>query len=263
MPNQPMLTISDLNVDLGHGMHANRVLNAVSMHVDRGSSIGLVGESGSGKSTLAKTIVGIHQTAGGTIAFDGVNLASAPRTTLRRLRRRMQLIPQDPYSSLNPRRTVGQTLAEAIDPVRAQVRTHRDDIAQTLNMVSLETDVIDRYPHEFSGGQRQRIAIARALVTKPDLIIADEITSALDVSTQAEILTLLSRLRQELNLTLLFISHNLAVVRELCDGVVVLLHGDVVEQGDVEDVFRHPTSDYTRTLIESVPGGPAFTLDAT
>jgi ABC-type glutathione transport system ATPase component len=223
--------------------------------------VGVVGESGSGKSTLAKTIIGMHRPTEGSVVFAGTDLTSGSPRRSRPVMRRMQYIPQDPYSSLDPRRTVGQTLAEAIDPCRSRVRSHRARIAEALRAVALGEDAIGRYPHEFSGGQRQRIAIARALVTDPEIIIADEITSALDVSTQAEILALLQRIRTDLGLTMLFISHNLAVVHELCDEVVVLLHGDVIETGDVADVFRRPASDYTRRLIESVPGGPSFTLE--
>ena len=261
-PESPLLQISDLVVSLGHGRRRARVLNGVGLDLSRGSTVGLVGESGSGKSTIAKTAIGIHRPDSGSIIFDGTELAGADRRTKAAVRRRLQLIPQDPYSSLDPRRRIGQTLAEAMDPVRARVRPHRDRISAALASVALDDSAIDRYPHEFSGGQRQRIAIARALVTEPELIIADEITSALDVSTQAEILTLLARLRDELRLSMLFISHNLAVVEEVCDEVVVLLHGDVVEQGRVADVFAHPRSAYTRTLLESVPGGPGFHLDA-
>ena len=256
-----LLDVSSLVVSLGHGLRSTQVLNGVDLTAPRGTTVGLVGESGSGKSTIAKTIIGVHRTQSGSIRFDDTELVGASRRTRAGMRRRIQMIPQDPYSSLDPRRTIGQTLAEAIDPVGARVRPHRGRIAEALRSVSLDESAIARYPHEFSGGQRQRIAIARALVTEPELIIADEITSALDVSTQAEILALLGRLRDELNLTMLFISHNLAVVEQLCDDVVVLLHGDVVEAGPVARVFRQPASDYTRTLLESVPGGPGFHLD--
>ncbi|MFV9426392.1 ABC transporter ATP-binding protein [Microbacterium sp. S1037] len=262
MSDTPLLSISDLAVDLGHGIRSTRVLHGVDLRVDRGRTIGIVGESGSGKSTLAKTIVGLHRVAAGSVVFDGIELASAPRSVVAAVRRRVQYIPQDPFSSLDPRRTIGQTLAEAIDPRGASLRRHRKRIVKALASVALGPDAVDRYPHEFSGGQRQRIAIARALVVDPDVIVADEITSALDVSTQAEILQLLGRLRDEHGLTMLFISHNLAVVEELCDEVVVLLHGRIVEQGPIEAVFADPRDDYTRRLLESVPGGAAFDISA-
>ena len=262
MSESPVLTISGLDVDLGHGLGMTRVLSGIDLAVDRGSAVGVVGESGSGKSTLAKTIVGIHRATSGSIVFDGTELTAATRRTLQPRRRRMQYIPQDPFSSLDPRRTIGQTLAEAIDPVRARQRRHQDRIVEALSSVALDADTVERYPHEFSGGQRQRIAIARALVVDPDVIIADEITSALDVSTQAEILRLLEGLREQLGLTMLFISHNLAVVEQLCDEVVVLLHGAIVERGSTADVFSDPRDAYTRRLLESVPGGPAFDVTA-
>jgi ABC-type glutathione transport system ATPase component len=255
----PLLVISGLNVILGHGMSANHVLRDVDVAVGRGTTVALVGESGSGKSTIARTIVGIHKPVSGSIHFDG-EASTADRT---QLRRRIQLIPQDPYSSLDPRRTVGHTLAEAVDPIRVRAKANRAKIIAALAAVGLDESMIDRYPHEFSGGQRQRIAIARALVAEPELIIADEITSALDVSTQAEILALLDKLRKELQLTMLFITHDLAVVHQICDEVVVLLNGDVMEVGRVADVFRSPRSDYTRMLIQSVPGGPQFNLERT
>ena len=256
-----LLEVSSLVVSLGHGLRSTQVLSGVDLAAPRGATVGLVGESGSGKSTIAKAIVGIHRAQRGSIRFDGIELVGASRRIRARVRRRIQLVPQDPYSSLDPRRTIGQTLAEAIDPMGARVRPHRERIAEALRSVALDETALSRYPHEFSGGQRQRIAIARALVTEPEMIIADEITSALDVSTQAEILALLARLRDELQLTMLFISHNLAVVEQLCDQVIVLLHGNVVEAGPMDQVFRDPQSAYTRTLLESVPGGPGFHLD--
>lgn len=258
----PVLRITGLDVDLGSGLGTARVLSQVNLDVARGSAVGVVGESGSGKSTLAKTIIGMHRASAGSIVYDGTDLTTVRRKALQPLRRRLQYIPQDPFSSLDPRRTIGQTLAEAIDPVHARLRRHRGTIVDALAAVTLGEDTVDRYPHEFSGGQRQRIAIARALVVDPDVIIADEITSALDVSTQAEVLRLLARLRAELGLTMLFISHNLAVVEELCDHVMVLLHGRVVEAGPTAEVFSDPQNAYTRKLLESVPGGPAFDVTA-
>ncbi|MDP9635289.1 peptide/nickel transport system ATP-binding protein [Rhodococcus cercidiphylli] len=258
--DNPILEVHGLDVTLGQRSKATKILNGIDLTLQRGSTVALVGESGSGKSTIAKTVIGIHRADRGSIRFAGTELVGASRRTRRSVRRRIQLVPQNPYSSLDPRRTIGQTLAEAIDPVLARVGPNRERVSSLLAMVALDDSAITRYPHEFSGGQRQRIAIARALATDPEVVIADEITSALDVSTQAEILDLLARLRQELQLTVLFISHNLAVVSQICDDIVVLLGGDVVESGSVRQVFADPQSEYTRTLIDSVPGGPAFGL---
>ncbi|EMY32663.1 oligopeptide ABC transporter ATPase [Arthrobacter crystallopoietes BAB-32] len=194
----PLLEVDDVVVELGSGAARARILNHVSLTVRRGQTLGLVGESGSGKSTLAKTLVGNLVPASGTIRFDGRDTKGLKGTRLRTLRRQVQLIPQDPYSSLNPRRTIGQALAEAIDPRGGNPRRHSRDIAEWLERVSLPAEAATRYPHEFSGGQRQRIAIARALAVRPELIIADEITSALDLTTQADILNLLAKLRRDL-----------------------------------------------------------------
>jgi ABC-type glutathione transport system ATPase component len=260
MTTHPALEVDQLVVRFGHGAGAVEVLHAVDLALWQGQTVGLVGESGSGKSTLAKAVVGVVPVASGTVRVDGQDLATMPRRERQELVRALQLIPQDPYSSLNPRRTIGQTMAEALDPVRARVREHRDRIAHWLELVKLPVDALDRFPHEFSGGQRQRIAIARALVTEPRIVIADEITSALDVSVQAEILQLLDRLRHELDLTMLFISHNLAVVRQVCDEVAVLFQGDLVEHGPSRRVFDEPEHDYTQRLLASVPGSPTFSL---
>ncbi len=256
----PILAVKNLTVTLGHGIQTARVLHDVSLSVDAGMTLGIVGESGSGKSTIAKTLVGLHRPDAGLMVFDGINLGGASRRERASVRRRIQLIPQDPYSSLDPHLTIGQTLAEAIDPIRARVSRHKAEIDAALAAVALDPSVASKYPFEFSGGQRQRIAIARALIVRPDVIIADEVTSALDVSTQAEILSLLRDLKHGLNLTVIFISHNLAVVNQICEEVVVILHGEVVEHGRVRDVFSNPQRDYTRRLIESVPGGRQFSL---
>jgi ABC-type glutathione transport system ATPase component len=262
VPTPSLVHVDSLVVVLGHGRSARTVLDQVDLAVRRGGAHGLVGESGSGKSTLAKTIVGVHRPASGQIRLGGIPL---PRRGLRGRRPaglpRVQLVPQDPWSSLDPRRTVAETIAEAVDPVRARVAPARERIRTLLEQVRLDADAADRYPHQFSGGQRQRIAIARALAADPDLLIADEITSALDLTTQAEILDLLAGLRTRLGLTMLFISHDLAVVREVSDEVTVLLHGRVVEQGPTEDVFARPCAEYTRRLLAADPGAPGFSLD--
>jgi peptide/nickel transport system ATP-binding protein len=254
----PLLRVEDLTVELGHGVAARRVLKSVSFDIPRGSTLALVGESGSGKTTLARTLVGVHRPSGGRILVDGTPLRSARG---RAGAATVQMIPQDPYSSFDPRRTVAQSLAEALDPVRARVGPARPRIAELLGQVSLDPDSMDRYPHEFSGGQRQRLAIARALAPGPRFVIADEITSALDLTTQAEILNLLADLRRRLSLTMLFISHDLAVVRHVSDAVAVLLHGDLVELGPTGATFAAPSHPYTAQLLASVPGDPRFRLD--
>jgi ABC-type oligopeptide transport system ATPase subunit len=256
----PVLEVRDLEVTFGSGHSAAKVLRGVSATIERGKTLGIVGESGSGKSTLAKAIVGLVGASNGSIAFNGSDVSRMTSPQRRAMRRAVQMIPQDPYSSLNPRRTIGQTLAEAIDPVRSNPRDHRDKISHWLSTIRLDADVAERYPHEFSGGQRQRIAIARALAVEPKLIIADEITSALDLSVQAEILNLISRLRTQLDLTMAFISHDLDVVHHVSDQIMVLFHGEVVELGDVDTVYGNPNHPYTRRLIDSVPGGPGFDI---
>jgi ABC-type glutathione transport system ATPase component len=254
----PLLSVEDLTVELGHGAATRKVLKGVSFDIPRGSTLALVGESGSGKTTLARTLVGVHRPSSGRILVDGAPLRT-PRG--RAGAATVQMIPQDPYSSFDPRRTVAQSLAEALDPIRARVKPARTRIAELLSQVSLDPDAMDRYPHEFSGGQRQRLAIARALAPRPRFVIADEITSALDLTTQAEILNLLADLRRRLSLTMLFISHDLAVVRHVSDTVAVLLHGDLVELGPTGATFAEPNHPYTAQLLASVPGDPRFRLD--
>ncbi|MDT0317019.1 ABC transporter ATP-binding protein [Streptomyces millisiae] len=256
----PLLRIEHLDIAYGRGPTTTHAVRDVSLDLTRGHTLGLVGESGSGKTTLAKAIVGGLRPRSGSITIDGTDVTSARGRDRTALRRRVQLIPQDPYSSLDPRRTIGQALAEAIDPRRASVRRHRATITEWLERVRMPADAVDRYPHEFSGGQRQRIAIARGLLIQPSLVVADEITSALDVSVQAEILALLDELRHELRLTLVFISHNLAVVRQVSDEVAVLYHGELVEHGRAAHVYDSPTADYTRALLDADPASPGFSL---
>ncbi len=260
MTGDTVLTVRDLVVSFGSGASHMVALKGVDLTLRRGRTLGVVGESGSGKSTLAKTIVGLNHATSGELRFDGVDVLRARGRARQRLRRSIQMIPQDPYSSLNPRRTIGQTIAEAIDPVRSSPRRHAERIAYWLERARLDPEVASRYPHEFSGGQRQRIAIARALAVEPQLVIADEITSALDLSVQAEIIKLMDTLRTELSLTMIFISHNLEVVRHVSDDIMVLLHGDVLDAGPVDDVYENPASDYTRRLLDSVPGAPGFDI---
>jgi len=257
----PLLDVHGLTVELGSGAMRVRILNEVSLRVHPGQTVGLVGESGSGKSTFANTLVGDIKPSAGSVRFNGMDTTGLRGAQLCELRRKVQLIPQDPYSSLNPRRTIGQTLAEAIDPRRGTPRRHAAAITGWLERVSLPPESAQRYPHEFSGGQRQRIAPARGVAGEPDPVFAERITSALDLTTQADILNLLGELRSDLGLTMLFISHNLSVVRHVSDEVAVLYHGDLVEFGGIEQVYSAPEHPYTRRLLESVPGGPGFNID--
>jgi ABC-type oligopeptide transport system ATPase subunit len=250
-------SVINLNVSFG----AAHILKDVTMSVPAGAVVGLVGESGSGKSTLGKTLVGINTPVSGEVRIGAEDFTKMHGKRRQQMRREVQYIPQDPYSSLSPRRTTGQTLAEALDPVGANATEHRDVIAAALARVKLDPSAAEKYPHEFSGGQRQRIAIARALMLEPKLVIADEITSALDVSVQAEVIKLLQSMRGTVDSAMLFISHNLAVVQQVCDQVVVMYQGRIVEQGPVDCVYRDPQHDYTRKLLASVPGSPTFTLD--
>jgi len=226
----------------------------VSLTVPAGASLGIVGESGSGKTTIAAALVGMLPLVTGEILLDGAVLGA---TRTKAQRRAIQLVQQDPYSSLNPRMTVRQMLRElllahSIVP-RSQVAAR---CAQLMAMVSLDPGSLDAFPHQFSGGQRQRIAIARALAVEPSVLVADEPTSALDVSVQATVIELLARLKQELSLTLVFISHDLAVVNAVCDTVAVVKSGALVEVAPREQFFRAPQSPYSRALLEAVPRLP-------
>jgi len=233
---------------------AVQALTDVSLAVAPGEAVGLVGESGSGKSTLGRVMLGMLPPSSGRVAVDGQDLATAGPAQMRRLRRRMQMVFQDPYSSLDPRRRVGAQIADGL-AIHGLAPSREWDarVAALLDQVGLPPSHAARYPHEFSGGQRQRVAIARALATGPDLLVADEPVSALDVSVQAQVLALLADLRSRLRLALLFISHDLPVVRSLCDQVVVLYLGRVMEAGPVDAVFRRPLHPYTQALLSAAP----------
>ena len=231
------------------------VVKRVDLAVPRGSVLGLVGESGSGKTTLGRLLVRLLQPTSGGIQFDGIEIGGLAEAEMRPLRARIQMIFQDPQSSLNPRLRLGVTLTRPLQ-VHGRLqrrRDRRDRAASLLDLVGLPTGLIDRYPHELSGGQRQRAGIARALALEPDFIVADEIVSGLDVSTQAHILLLLRELRARLGLTVVFISHDLSVVRVLCDDVAILQHGEVVEYGPVARIFSAPQHAYTRQLLAAIP----------
>jgi len=232
-----------------------RAVDGVSFRVRRGTTHAIVGESGSGKTTTIRDVVGLRQPTGGRILIDGVDLTTLAGEPLRQFRRRIQLVYQNPFSSLDPRQTIFQIIEEPLlnfDPLSADERRRR--VEDILARVGLPSAVLQRRPHALSGGQRQRVAIARALVLEPQVLVLDEAVSALDVTVQAQILRLLERLQAELGLTYLFISHDLAVVRQIADTVSVLQHGRQVDLGRVEDVFLRPRSPYTNELIDAIPG---------
>jgi peptide/nickel transport system ATP-binding protein len=246
------LRVDGISAGYGAGSRSARVLRDVSVSIMPGRTMGVVGESGSGKSTLARVLVGQLAPLAGSLSLDGRDVNTMSRRELRAARRQVQLVPQDPYASLDPRMTVGRALAEAIDPTSSLRRVDRTRITELLETVALEADTADRLPHEFSGGQRQRIVIARALAVQPRVLIADEVTSALDSSVQAEILNLLLDLQRRNDLALVFITHDLSIARYMCDEVSVLYLGRVIEQGDI-DLLGRPAHPYTELLRASVP----------
>jgi peptide/nickel transport system ATP-binding protein len=231
------------------------ILKGVSLSVAAGAALGIVGESGSGKSTLARTMLRLYRPSAGTLTFEGRDITGLDQAALRPLRARMQIIFQDSQSALNPRLTIGTTLAEPMLSYRlaASRRAARDAAAALLHRVGLSADFLVRYPHQLSGGQRQRVGIARALALNPALIVADEVVSGLDVSVQAQILDLLRTLRRETSLALVLISHDLSVVRVVCDTVLVMRQGEIVEAGPCAELFANPRHPYTRQLLRAVP----------
>lgn len=232
-----------------------RAVDDVSFSIERGHTLALVGESGCGKSTVARLMVGLHAPSRGKVRFDGIDLAAARREDMRSVRRRMQMVFQDPYASVNPRWRVCDIVAEPLRvhglvPARSALR---DRVAELLTQVGLAPRDADKFPHEFSGGQRQRISIARALASRPDFLVCDEPTSALDVSVQAQVLNLLKELQAQLGLTCLFISHNLAVVEYVATNVGVMYLGRLVEVGSVATVLARPAHPYARMLLDALP----------
>lgn len=258
---QPLLEVKNLKQYFqikGEGLfEKNKEVKAVddiSFHINQGETLGIVGESGCGKSTTGRAILRLNKVTSGEINFQGEDILKVSKKEMRKLRKKIQVIFQDPYASLNPKQTVGDILYEALaiqDVVPKKQR--KDRITELLAEVGLPADAADRYPHEFSGGQRQRIGISRALAVDPEIIVCDEAVSALDVSVQAQVLNLLKRLQDEFNLTYLFISHDLGVVRHISDRVIVMYLGKIVEIATKDQLFEKPQHPYTQALLSSIP----------
>ncbi|NLS10463.1 ABC transporter ATP-binding protein [Nesterenkonia sp. MY13] len=253
------LAFESVSVTYGRGASTFTAVDSVDIAIEPGEILGLVGESGSGKSTLARAAVGLTEPTSGRILLDDVDVAHARGATARE-RRRIQMVFQDPQSCFDPRRTIGQSLDEALvaasqrDATKVPpARVRREEVASLLEAVSLPAEYAQRMPQQLSGGQRQRVAVARAIAARPSVILADEITSALDVSVQGSVLNLLKDLQRQMGFSVLFISHNLAVVRIVCDRVAVMRKGEVIEVGETLEVMESPQADYTKELIGAVP----------
>jgi peptide/nickel transport system ATP-binding protein len=250
------IEVEGLRVQYGHGSHGLMAVDGIDMAVPKGGTLGLVGESGCGKSTVARALVGLLPVAGGAIRLEGGDVTAQRVRDSPAYRRRVQMVFQDPYSSLSPRMTVGRLMDEALSLSGLTSLSNidrRKEVLRIMEMVGLSQTALQRYPHQFSGGQRQRIAIARALAVGPEVLVTDEVTSALDVSVQATILNLLKNLQQEFGLSMLFISHDLSVVRLMSDRVAVMYLGRIVEQASSEQLFSEPRHPYTKALMRSIP----------
>ena len=251
-----LVSAQGLVKEYARGNSAVRVVDDVSFTIRRGETMGLVGESGSGKSTVARMLLRLIEPTAGSIHYDGVDLMAARQREMRAMRRRMQIVFQDPYAALNPRMKVRQILAEPF-AIHGE-RQSKEQLEHLLHEVGLEASALERFPHEFSGGQRQRINIARALALRPEFLVLDEPVSALDVSVGAQVVNLLRDLQRKYGLTYLFISHSMPLVRYLCDRVAVMQRGRIVEYGDCQQVCEAPRNEYTQGLIAATPEMPVF-----
>ncbi|MEU6284778.1 ABC transporter ATP-binding protein [Streptomyces sp. NPDC047028] len=256
MTQPPLLDVNDLTVEFHQGRRTPplRAVDTVSLSIAPGETLGLVGESGSGKSTIGRAVLGLNRVHAGRIHFEGRDITHASSRTRRALSARLQVVFQDPYSSLNPARTIGQTLTETLlAQGGGRAKGTGERVRTMLERVGMPADTADRYPGQFSGGQRQRIAIARALMPEPRLVICDEPVSALDLSIQAQVMNLLAELQRELDLSYLFIAHDLPVVRHLSHRIVVLYRGQVMETGPAATLYDRPVHPYTQALLAAVP----------
>lgn len=264
MEDKIILQVKNLNKEFNIGKkNTLKAVNDISFDLRTSHTLGVVGESGSGKSTLARCIMGLYPDATGQIIYNGKNILEENQRELKKYRKDVQMIFQDPYSSLNPRKKCKDIIASGIRNLlgeRDKDKIHKK-VLETMEICGLSEYHMERYPHEFSGGQRQRISIARALAVDPKIIIADEPTSALDVSIQAQIINLLEDLQRDLGLSIIFISHDLSVVRHVAEEVLVMYHGDCVEYDESEEIFENPKMDYTKKLLSSVPGKKLAALD--
>ncbi|QRM40804.1 ABC transporter ATP-binding protein [Rhizobium rhizogenes] len=252
--NEPLLSVRNLAKHYTTRGTRTSVLQDISFEIGRGEVVGLVGESGSGKTTIGRSVLRLIEPSAGSVRFDGIDLTTLSASAMRRVRPRMQYIFQDPFASLSPRMTIGEILTEGLTIQGIGTSKERLDRARTaLEQVDLPADAIHRYAHEFSGGQRQRIGIARALTLAPDFLVADEPVSALDVSIQAQVINLLRDLQQRLGLTMLFISHDLAVVEYICDRIIVLYLGRIMEIAPSSELYVSPLHPYTRALLSAIP----------
>jgi peptide/nickel transport system ATP-binding protein len=254
MSHTPLLELRGVSVDYGSGRRTFRAVEDIGLSLGVGRTLALVGESGSGKTTIGRTILGALRVAAGEIRFDGEDITRASSSRRRKLTAEIQVVYQDPYSSLNPARTIGQSVGEMLRPHgQPSASVVRSRVAEVLERVGLPASTADRHPGGLSGGQRQRVAIARALIVAPRLIVCDEPVSALDTSVQAQVLNLLRELQRDLGVSYLFISHDLAVVRHVAHDVLVLCRGRVVEYGDAPGITTRPAEEYTRALLAAAP----------
>lgn len=250
-----LFKIQNLNKFYGRGLHKKYALSKISLELPSNTSIGIVGESGSGKSTLARCLLGLIKPNSGTIYYKGDDITKFDRKDFRNFRQEVQMVFQDPYSSLNPRMRIGQIVSEGIQVFHLAKNKEElfNKTKSVLNQVGIDDEMFDRYPRQFSGGQRQRISIARALAVSPRVLICDEPVSSLDVSIQAQILNLLRECSQKLSLSTIFISHDLGVIRYIADFIVVMQKGQIIEFGLSKNIFANPQSSYTKSLLQSVP----------